>query len=146
MASLASHELEGALKHGARVAEGAASGGVGDGNVEELGRRRRRLLRHEEEEEKGVLRRRIAAAWAWRWRCAGGGRCHDVHAAHAHGVHMASPLCRSRRPLLPFFFLSLLSLSICALLSLSCLGLINLLPLRSSLLDFVFRLILRGGH
>jgi hypothetical protein len=48
MASLASHELEGALKHGARVAEGAASGGVGDGNVEELGRRRRRrrLLRH----------------------------------------------------------------------------------------------------
>jgi len=48
MARLASHEMQRALQHGARVPEGPPAPAVGDGNVEQLGRRRRRwrLLRH----------------------------------------------------------------------------------------------------
>jgi hypothetical protein len=46
MARLASHEMQGALQHGARVPERPAAPAVGDGNVEQLGRRRRCLFRH----------------------------------------------------------------------------------------------------
>jgi hypothetical protein len=45
VASLAAHELEGALQHGARVPERPPAAAVGDGNVEQL-RRRGRRLRH----------------------------------------------------------------------------------------------------
>jgi len=45
MARLASHEMQGALQHGARVPERPAAPAVGDGNVEQLGRRRRRRRR-----------------------------------------------------------------------------------------------------
>jgi hypothetical protein len=45
MSRLAAHEMQGALQHGARVPERPGGPGVGDGNVEHLGRRRR-VLRH----------------------------------------------------------------------------------------------------
>jgi hypothetical protein len=47
MSRLAAHEMQGALQHGARVPERPGGPGVGDGNVEHLGRRRRRrVIRH----------------------------------------------------------------------------------------------------
>ena len=46
VARLAAHELEGALQHGARVPERPAAPAVGDGNVEQLGRRGGRRVRH----------------------------------------------------------------------------------------------------
>jgi hypothetical protein len=43
VSSLAAHELEGALQDGARVPERPPAASVGDGNVQQLGRRGRRL-------------------------------------------------------------------------------------------------------
>lgn len=75
MASLAAHELEGALQDGARVPERPPAAAVGDGNVEQLGRRR---LRHDwawikdphgaRRVKDGVLRRiATAGSWARAW-------------------------------------------------------------------------------
>jgi hypothetical protein len=87
MARLASHEMKGALQHGARVPERPAAPAVGDGNVEQLGRRRprRHLLRHvpylQREVPGGRIKKRTvagsgesAATGAWRAVDLEGGR------------------------------------------------------------------------
>lgn len=128
MSRLASHEMQRALQHGARVPERPPAPAVGDGNVEKLRRRRRRwrLPRHvpplqprgrEAGSRNGDRIRGAsdgsgeranetwmsgAAEGGFESHCGGGvmavrlgwgaagGRCHVVHAASAHGVHMAA--------------------------------------------------------